>query len=297
MVWSEPSPLSVEHLIQNATKYLINNCPLPPDERIKGLFSQGNSKASISGVKFNKAPGACMILPLPLQNTPKNIVSRLIHFDTFVFHPSKWDRLPGFDETLITTLIKDACHPYAGPLHVRMRDIDDGTEGIIHEMLSILLQRLSPLAHLIVIQLWNEEEEYDTGECWAALQALSTTKSMTDRNFHGEDVKPDVITVALQESLLLPLRNDVHITNKFVCVSPVDAKGSSIYKSLLSESDDMTQDNYMDSVLDRTANHPQFLYNFFQEDCKKGIRGRSRRAQTLQTLSSVSIPFDLFILL
>ncbi len=66
-----PSLLSVEPLIQNATKYLINNCPLPSDERIKGLISQGNSKASISGVKFN------------------NIVSRLIHFDTFVFHPSE----------------------------------------------------------------------------------------------------------------------------------------------------------------------------------------------------------------
>ncbi len=119
---------------------------------------------------------------------------------------------------------------------------------------------------------------------------------MTDRNFHGEDVKPDVITVALQESLLLPLRNDVHVTNKFVCVSPEDAKGSSIYKSLLSEDDNMTQDKYMDSVLDRTANHPQLLYYFFQQDCKKGIGGRLRKAQTLQTLSSVSIPFHLFIL-
>ncbi len=66
--------------------------------------------------------------------------------------------LPGFEENLITTLINGTSHPYTGPLHARMRDIDDGKEGIIHEMLSIPLQRLSLLAHLIVIQLWNKEE-------------------------------------------------------------------------------------------------------------------------------------------
>ncbi len=286
MVWSAPSLLSVESLIQNATNYLINNCPLPPDDNVRGLFSQPGS-----GVQLNQPPGTCMILPLPLEKTPRNLVSSLIDFDKFELHPSEWDHFPDFEPILLTTLINRALLPYPAPLHQRMRDFDDGKEGIVHEMLSILLQRLSPLAHLILIQLWNEEEEYETGECWAALQALSTTKSMTDRNFCGENVQPDIITIVLQESLLVPVRDDVHVTDRFVRVSPVDAKGSAIYKSLISESGTMTQDIYMDSVLDRAEKGPKWLHYFFQKDCNDGVRGSLQRGKTLQMFSSVSMPF------
>ncbi len=197
MVWSAPSLLSVDPLIRNATNYLINNCPLPPDQQVTGL---GFFSPSISRVQLNhwQPPGACMILPLPLEKTPQNLVSTLIDFNTLELHPSEWDRLPGFDPNLLAPLINGASFPYPCPLHKRMRSYDDGKEGDLHEMLSNLIQRLSPLAHLILIELWNKEGEYETGECWAALQALSTTKSMTDRNVLKA---ADFITVVLWESL------------------------------------------------------------------------------------------------
>ena len=152
-----------------------------------------------------------------------------------------------------------------------MRSYDDGKEGDLHEMLSNLIQRLSPLAHLILIELWNKEGEYETGECWAALQALSTTKSMTDRNVLKA---ADFITVVLWESLLLPIRGDVVTDTGFVKVSPVVTNGSVVYKSVLLESGTMTQDMYMNSVLDRAGKDPKWLHYFFQKDCKDGVSAR-----------------------
>ncbi len=67
--------------------------------------------------------------------------------------------------------------------------------------------------------------------------------------------------------------------------------GSVIYKSLLLESGTMTQDMYMNSVLDRAGKNPKWLHYFFQKDCKDGVRGRLGRVQTLQILSSVSMLF------
>ncbi len=96
---------------------------------------------------------------------------------------------------------------------------------------------------------------------------------MSDRSCQGEDVKPDVETVALKESLLIPVRDNVCFTKLLVRVSPVDAKGSAIYKSVLSEVETMKQDAYIDSVLGRVANHPQSLHHFYQEDWGEDIRG------------------------